>query len=84
MQLGALSNLYQAGVRCHPAVMLSFSPKDSLRELSKKLRAIHPSLENELEEECVFFYPKIAERLKKAGIKPLKAHSPHSVPEKLI
>lgn len=84
LQLKALENLLKEGVPCHPAVMLSFSSKDSLKALTSKLRSIDPTLVEELEEEYVFMYPHVAERLKKAGIQPKIAYSRNRIPEELI
>jgi hypothetical protein len=39
-----------AGFGCHPAVMLSFSPKDSFRNLKDEIKEISPRLIEELEE----------------------------------
>ena len=39
-QLKALENLVRANVKCHPAVMTSFSTKQSLRQLIERLRII--------------------------------------------
>lgn len=84
LQLKALENLLNANVRCHPAVMLSFSSKANYRELIEKLRAIDRELAEEVEEEYVFLYPLVVERLKKAGIKPTLAYTPDGVPRELI
>ncbi len=84
LQLKALENLLNANVRCHPAVMLSFSSRANLRELMERLKAIDRSLAEEVEEEYVFLYPLVVERLKKAGIKPIVAYTPNGVPRELI
>lgn len=73
-QLGALKHLHAARVSVHPAVMLSFSTPQTLAGLREELRSIHPSLEQELEEEHVIPYPHVAQRLKRAGLKPGRAH----------
>jgi len=83
-QLKALENLLDYGVSCHPAVMLSFSTKDNLRKLLFRLEEIDRVLVEEFEEEYVFLYPHVVERLKKAGIKPLIAFSPNNIPKELI
>jgi uncharacterized Fe-S cluster-containing radical SAM superfamily protein len=82
LQLNALKNLLDAGVSCHPAVMLSFSPSKNFERLKAKLRQIDPSLE--VEEEYVFLYPNVARKLNAAGIKPIKAFSPNGIPKELI
>jgi uncharacterized Fe-S cluster-containing radical SAM superfamily protein len=84
LQLKALENLLNANVRCHPAVMLSFSTKANLNELLNRLKAIDQRLAEEVEEEYVFLYPLVVERLNKAGIKPLIAYTPSGVPKELI
>lgn len=84
LQLKALENLLDYGVSCHPAVMLSFSTNDSIRSLMDKLKEIDPSLLEEFEEEYVFLYPHVVERLKRANIKPRIAYSPNKIPKELI
>ena len=39
---------------------------------------------DEVEEEYVFLYPHVAERLNKAGIKPRIAYSPGKIPKELV
>lgn len=84
LQLSALKNLIEAGVSCHPAVMLSFSPKEGRKALSERIKEISPYLANELEEEYVILYPIVVERLKKARLKPTLAYNPEGVPKELI
>ncbi|MEM4699875.1 MAG: radical SAM protein [Candidatus Nezhaarchaeales archaeon] len=84
LQLRALEALVDHGVPCHPAVMLSFSSRESVEELRSRLRSISPELSEELEEEYVFLYPHVAERLRRAGLKPRVAYSPSEIPEDLI
>lgn len=84
LQLKALENLLNANVRFHPAVMLSFSSKANYKALLERLKAIDRELVEEVEEEYVFLYPLVVERLKKAGIKPNIAYSPDGVPRELI
>jgi uncharacterized Fe-S cluster-containing radical SAM superfamily protein len=83
-QLNALQNLIEFGVSCHPAVMLSFSSKENFKNLRKEIKRIAPYLEEEIEEEYVFFYPHVVKRLKKAGIKPIVAYDPNGIPKELI
>ncbi len=83
-QLMALSHLTEAGVGCHPAVMLSFSPKDSFQALKDELRKISPYLTEEIEEEYLITYPHVEERLIKAGLKHFLAYSPNGIPKELI
>ena len=84
LQLRALENLLDAGVSCHPAVMLSFSSKKSIEDLISRLEEIDQVLVEEFEEEYVFLYPHVRERLRKAGITPRIAYHPDNIPEELI
>lgn len=84
LQLESLRNLMDAGVSCHPAVMLSFSPKKNLEGLKHRLRQISPFLADEVEEEYIFLYPSVVERLSKAGIRPRIAYRPNKIPNELI
>ena len=83
-QFKALQNLLDYGVSCHPAVMLSFSSKENRIKLMKRLQEIDPVLVEEFEEEYVFLYPHVVERLKRAGIKPLIAYTPDNIPAELV
>jgi uncharacterized Fe-S cluster-containing radical SAM superfamily protein len=84
LQLNSLKHLLDAGISCHPAVMLSFSPKKNFAKLKSQLREIDASLARDLEEEYVFLYPHVVHRLKKAGIKPIIAYEPNNIPKELI
>jgi uncharacterized Fe-S cluster-containing radical SAM superfamily protein len=84
LQLSALKNLLDSGVSCHPAVMVSFSSEESLRDLSKRLMEIEKGLVSELEIEELILYPHVIKRLKKLGIEFEKSHDPRSVPNRLI
>jgi uncharacterized Fe-S cluster-containing radical SAM superfamily protein len=84
LQLEALRNLIDAGVSCHPAVMLSFSPEENFEGLKHRLREINPSLADDVEEEYVFLYPNVVERLNKAGIRPGIAYNPSKIPNELV
>ncbi len=84
LQLQSLKNLLDAGVSCHPAVMLSFSPKESYEKLEDKLASIDARLVDELEEEYVFLYPHVVKRLRAAKLRPLVAYKPSSIPEELV
>jgi len=72
LQLKALRNLLEAGVSSNPAVMTSFTTDANLRELGRMLNRIHPSFARNLEAERVILYPPVVERLKTAGIQPLR------------
>jgi len=84
LQLKALENLLNAGVSCHPAVMLSFSPEENLHKLEDKLREIDSRLAEGVEEEYVFMYPHVVDRLRRAGINPRVAYEPNRVPRELV
>ena len=73
-QLKALEHLLAQGVSVHPALMVSFSTRESIGRLREEMRRIDPSLERELEEEYVLPYPHVVERLKEAGLKPTQAY----------
>ncbi|MBU7032201.1 MAG: radical SAM protein [Theionarchaea archaeon] len=64
-QLRALQLLVEHEVSCHPAVMVSFSSNEGLRELKERLSSISPRLY--LEEEQVILYPQVKSQLQKAG-----------------
>ncbi|TDA31245.1 MAG: molybdenum cofactor biosynthesis protein MoaA, partial [Hadesarchaea archaeon] len=83
LALKALKNLLDQGVSCHPAVMLSFSPREALVNLKRRLEELDPSLPRNLEEEYVFLYPHVEERLKRAGIRPLLSYHPGQIPKRL-
>jgi uncharacterized Fe-S cluster-containing radical SAM superfamily protein len=84
LQLNALKNLLDAGVSCHPAVMLSFTSKENFENLKNTLKEIDEKLTLEIEEEYVFLYPHVVKRLKNAGIKPLIAYKPNNIPREFI
>lgn len=84
LQLKALENLLNYGVSCHPAVMLSFSTDEGVRSLLRRLEEIDSSLLEEFEEEYVFLYPHVVERLRRANIKPRIAYNPNRIPKELI
>ncbi len=83
-QLNALRNLIDAGVQCHPAVMLSFSSKEDFARLTNRIKEIDARLVDNMEEEYVFLYPQVIKRLNQTGIRPLVAYSPERIPRKLI
>jgi len=84
LQLNALRNLLDAGVSCHPAVMLSFSSKKDFEALKIRLHEIDTDLAGHLEEEYVFLYRHVVTRLNQAGVEPLTAYKPENVPKELI
>ena len=84
LQLKALGNLLDANVSCHPAVMLSFSSREDFDGLLTRLGEVEPSLPKDVEEEYVFLYPHVKERLRRAGIEPKIAYAPNKIPPKLV
>ncbi|MCD6357958.1 MAG: molybdenum cofactor biosynthesis protein MoaA [Thermoprotei archaeon] len=84
LQLRALENLLDYGVSTHPAVMMSFSSPEDIRELESRLAEIDAKLVDELEEEYVFLYPHVIEQLKRAGLRPRVAYRPDSIPDELV
>lgn len=84
LQISALENLIEANVKCHPAVMVSFSSDENLRKLKARLSALEPSLEKNLEIEELILYPHVVERLKRMGIVVDRGYEPGRVPEELI
>lgn len=64
LQLKALENLLQAGVRCHPAIMTSFSTEDSAQQLDEQLKDIDLRLARDLEVEELILYPKVRRKSK--------------------
>lgn len=69
LQLRALEHLVETGVKCHPAVMVSFSDRRSVDSLRERLRAISPDF-SDFEEEEIFINPAIERRLGKRGLLP--------------
>jgi len=67
----AIQNLMKAGASCHVAAMSAdprFMPKEERKSLFARLKAIHPALVKNLEEEIVTPYPAARERLRHAGV----------------
>jgi len=69
LQLAALKNLLQAGVSTHPAVMVSFSPKEAVDKLYHTIWKIDARMHSEVEREEVILYPHVLERLKRSNVK---------------
>ena len=67
LQVAALRNLLEAGVRTHPAVMVSFSTAESVEALRVRLSRIQPDFADFEAEELVL-YGKVAKRLRRAGL----------------
>ncbi len=83
MQIKALENLHRAGVRVHPAVMVSFSPFDHILALRKRLGKINREFED-IEVEELALYGDVEERLRKAKIVSRTAYPPGDIPPEQI
>lgn len=79
-----LENLLYSGLRFNLAVMLSFSPDKNIIQFKNRLEKISQKLLDDFEEEYVFLYPHVVERLKRAGIRPFIAYTPEGIPGELI
>ena len=79
LQLKALEHLLAAGVDCHAAVMVSFSPVESRERLRQRLTAIHPAL-GDFEEEELILYPAVTARLAKRGLAYISGYLPGRLP----
>ena len=75
LQVQALENLVRAGVKTHPAVMVSFSTPDAISGLRKQLRVIDRSFENPELEELVL-YGDVQERLEKVNLSAMHGTFP--------
>ncbi len=69
LQLKAIENLYRAGVQVQPAVMVSFSSKENIWALRKRLATIAPKFKD-IEIEEVALYGDVEKRLQKAKMTP--------------
>ena len=84
LQLKALQSLMDAGVSCHPSVMVSFSARKNLQTLIQRLRQISPRLAKEIETEELILYPHVVRRIKKHRLKYHRAYTPDKVPAEQI
>jgi len=84
LQLKALQNLVKENVKCHVAVMVSFSPENSQQRLVERLRAIDPKLVQELETEELILYPNVRTKVRKHGLRYYQSYVPSHVPKELI
>jgi len=84
LQLKALENLVGAKVKCHPAVMTSFSTKQSLQQLAERLRKISPMLAEELEIEELILYPSVKRKIYRYELKYCSAYTPEGLPRERI
>ena len=69
----ALGHLIDAGVSCNACVMVSFSSPEGVADVKRQLAEVHPGILKSLELEKITMFPKVAERLAKAGLKPTSA-----------
>jgi uncharacterized Fe-S cluster-containing radical SAM superfamily protein len=69
----ALAHLIDSGVSCNACLMSSFSDEEGIKRVKGKLIDVHPGILKSLEIEKITMFPKVAERLSKKGLKPLKA-----------
>jgi len=79
LQLKALENLIKASVKCHPAVMTSFSQENNLKQLIQRLGSISQKLGDNLETEELILYPSVKRKILKHGLKWLRAYTPDGV-----
>jgi uncharacterized Fe-S cluster-containing radical SAM superfamily protein len=84
LQLSSLRKLTEAGVRCHPSVMVSFSQRENLEKLKQRVRQINPDLAEQLEVEELILYPHVAKRLEKYGARHVSGYEPNEVPKEQI
>jgi hypothetical protein len=63
--------------------MISFSPRENIMSLKKRLRAIDPAFED-FEVEELILYPAVLERLKKRDIRYLTGYRPDGIPAEQI
>jgi uncharacterized Fe-S cluster-containing radical SAM superfamily protein len=83
LQLQGLENLLAAGVECHPAVMVSFSPPAARESLRRHLSAIHRAFAD-FEVEELILYPAVVQRLKRRRIPYLSGYTPQGLPAEQI
>jgi len=76
LQLRALENLLRSNVKCHPAVMASFSTEESAQQLAERLKSISHRLTRDLEIEELILYPKVKRKIERQGLKYYTACTP--------
>ena len=69
----ALRHLIDAGVSVNACIMASFSTKDGIAQAKNRLEIMHPGILKSLEIEQITLFPKVAERLAKKNLKPIRA-----------
>ena len=75
LQLGALENLARFNVTAYPAVMVSFSTPENIKDLRRRLKEIKKDFEDFEVEELVL-YGLVENRLMKAGLAYNTAYEP--------
>ena len=84
LQLKALRNLIDAGVRCHAAAMTSFTSKRGFEALRTRLNEIDQYIGENIEVEELILYPHVVKRLSGKGLTPRVAHEPGHVPPEQV
>lgn len=78
-QLRALENLLREGVGCHPAVMVSFSTKENVRQLTERLKTVNTKLAEDMEFEELILYPKVKRRIDRYRLAYYSAFTPNRI-----
>jgi uncharacterized Fe-S cluster-containing radical SAM superfamily protein len=81
LQIKALENLLEAGVQAYPAVMVSFSTAENIRNLQGRLEAAGV---DEMEVEELVLYGNVEKRLRKAGIDSVDGYDPSDIPPEQV
>jgi uncharacterized Fe-S cluster-containing radical SAM superfamily protein len=84
LQLRSLKNLIEAGVKCHPSVMTSFSKKESFHNLIEKLEQIDANLAAQVEIEELILYPHVVKRIQRYGLHHISGYEPSEVPKEQV
>jgi uncharacterized Fe-S cluster-containing radical SAM superfamily protein len=84
LQLSSLKNLTEAGAKCHPSVMISFSKKENFHRLMGKLGQIDPNLATQVEIEELILYPHVVKRLQRYKLRHISGHEPNKVPKEQV
>jgi uncharacterized Fe-S cluster-containing radical SAM superfamily protein len=84
LQLRSLRNLIEAGAKCHPSVMISFSTKKSFNNLMERLNRIDSDLTAQVEIEELILYPHVVKRIQRYGLHPVSGHEPGKVPKEQV
>jgi uncharacterized Fe-S cluster-containing radical SAM superfamily protein len=83
LQLKALEHLAEAGVSWYAAVMVSFSPKEKVEALRRRLGEIAGDFAD-IEMEELVLYRDVEERLRKAGLRYHTAYHPEGIPPEQV